>query len=192
MSELIFHPRERIYWYNQQPALVPYHNCYSPKQCKTILEKLRLPESNRHLDPSDALHLLKILESLFRTYESTPLNSKSYSVFQRERVEELCNHAVQTRFSTSNYRTKLPRVRSMTRIYSGGIETQFNDTEKSFNVHINYERLEKDENAYQYDYELQLGDSSDGIQNYIHRFNIPHRGDLWRIPLANSEFHSYD
>ena len=192
MSESIFHPRERIYWYNQQPALVPYHDCYSPRECKTILEKLRLPGSNRHLDRSDALHLLKILESLFRTYESTPLNSKSYSVFQRERVEELCNHAVQTRFSTSNYHAKLPRVKSMPIIYSGSIEMKFKDTEKSFSLHINYERLEKNENAYQYHYELELGDSGDGIQNYIHSFNVQHRGDLWRIPSANSESHSYD
>lgn len=192
MSELIFYPQETIYWYNQQPALVPYHDCYSPRECKTILEDLWLPGSNSDLDPSDALHPLKILESLFRTYESTPLNSKSYSVFQRERVEELCNHAVQTRCSTSSYRAKLPQVKSMTRIYSGRIEMQFKDTEKSLSLHIDYERLGKNKNANQYHYELQLADSSDGIRSYIHRFNIQHRGDLWRIPSANSEFHACD
>lgn len=165
MSEQIFYARETIYWYNQQPALVPYHDCYSPKECKTLLEERRLPGSNRDLDPSDALHLhlLKILESLFRTYESTPLSSKSRSVFQRERVEELCNHAVQTRSSTSNYRAKLPQVAFVTRIYSGRIEMQFKDTKKSFSLHIDYERLGNDDNAYQYHYELRLDDNSDGI-----------------------------
>ena len=194
MSESIFCPPETIYWYNQQPALVPYHDCYSPKECKTVLEELWLPGSNRNLDPSDAPHLLKILESLLRTYESTPLNSKSHSVFQRERVEELCNHAVQTRSSTSNYRPKLPRVKSktMTRIYSGRIEMKFKDTEKSFSLDINYERLGKDENAYQYYYELRLEENGDGLKSRIHRFNVQHHGDLWRIPLANSESHAYD